>query len=235
MTAHADRGSNFKTQHVLDETITLILDSYSGQNISVWIRFWCKNPNYGADFACCPARWGTDFVPNSIILVFEYGTIFRCCGGDALSHARRWNLKWWLGTASWLSYEFCWCPMNVKNKVKKMHGFSIWSCKTMPWTKHKAQKFEMDNALYMAQIQYNNKYKARVAGRRHKPFSGLSTRSKEDWYINGWHASLVKGRIMSQLRARDVIFDGVDVVIVTVIMIETSPSYKIYKGSFAHL
>jgi hypothetical protein len=40
---------------------------------------------------------------------------------------------------------------------------------------------------------------------------------------------------MSQLRARDVIFDGVDVVIVTVIMIETSPSYKIYKGSFAHL
>jgi hypothetical protein len=38
--------------------------------------FLVQKPNYGAAFAYCPVRWGTDFVPNSIILVFEYGTVF---------------------------------------------------------------------------------------------------------------------------------------------------------------
>jgi hypothetical protein len=64
-------------------------------NIDFRLVFWPKQihmdsflvqkPNYGAAFAYCPVRWGTDFVPNYIILVFEYGTVFPCCGGDALS------------------------------------------------------------------------------------------------------------------------------------------------------
>jgi hypothetical protein len=47
--------------------------------------FPLQKPNDGAAFAYCPVRRGTDFVPNSIILVFEYGTVFPWCGGDALS------------------------------------------------------------------------------------------------------------------------------------------------------
>jgi hypothetical protein len=84
MTAHADRGSDFKTQHVLERN----------QNTDFGLGFWPKQirmdsflvqkPNYGAAFAYCPVRWGTDFVPNSIILVFEYGTVFPWRGGDAL-------------------------------------------------------------------------------------------------------------------------------------------------------
>jgi hypothetical protein len=33
----------------------------------------------------CPERWGTDFVPNYIFLIFEYGTVFPWCGEDALT------------------------------------------------------------------------------------------------------------------------------------------------------
>jgi hypothetical protein len=66
-------------------------------NIDFGLVFWPKqirmnsflvqNPNYGAAFAYCPVWWETDFIPNSIILVFEYGTVFPCCGGDAVSNA----------------------------------------------------------------------------------------------------------------------------------------------------
>jgi hypothetical protein len=80
----ADRGSDFKTQHVLERN----------QNIDFGLVFWPKQirldsflvqkPIYGAAFAYFPVRWGTDFVPNSIILVFEYGTVFPWRGGDAL-------------------------------------------------------------------------------------------------------------------------------------------------------
>jgi hypothetical protein len=84
MTAHADGDIDFKTQHVLEQN----------QNINFGLVFWPKEirmdsflvqkPNYGAAFAYCPVRWGSDFVPNSIILVFEYGTVFPWRGGDAL-------------------------------------------------------------------------------------------------------------------------------------------------------
>jgi hypothetical protein len=84
MTAHADRGSEFKTQHVLERN----------HNIDFGLVFWQKQirkdsflaqkPSYGAAFAYCPVRWGTDFAPYSIILVFEYGTVFPWCGGDVL-------------------------------------------------------------------------------------------------------------------------------------------------------
>jgi hypothetical protein len=84
MTAHADRGNDFKMQHVLERN----------QNIDLGLIFWptqigmdsflVQNPNYGAAFAYCTVRWGTDFVPNYIILVFEYGTVFPWRDGDAL-------------------------------------------------------------------------------------------------------------------------------------------------------
>jgi hypothetical protein len=88
MSVHADGDSDFKTQHVLERN----------QNIDFGLVFWPKQilmdtflvqePNYGAAFAYCHARWGTDFVPNSIILVIEYGTIFPWRGGDAHSICR---------------------------------------------------------------------------------------------------------------------------------------------------
>jgi hypothetical protein len=85
MTAYANRGRGFNTQHVLERN----------HNKDSGLVFWPKRirmdsfrvqkPNFGAAFAYCPVRWGTDFVPNSIILVFEYGTVFPWCGGDALT------------------------------------------------------------------------------------------------------------------------------------------------------
>jgi hypothetical protein len=84
MTAHADGGSDFKTQHVLERN----------PNIKFGLVFWPKANPYGLvsgaktklwrGFCICSVRWGTDFVPNFIILVFEYGTVFRWRGGDAL-------------------------------------------------------------------------------------------------------------------------------------------------------
>jgi hypothetical protein len=85
MTALADCGSDFKTQHVLGRN----------KNIYFGLVFWPKQirmdsflvqkPNYGAAFAYCPVRWGTDFVSNSINLVFVHGTFFPWRGGDALN------------------------------------------------------------------------------------------------------------------------------------------------------
>jgi hypothetical protein len=91
MAVHADGGSNLKAQHVLERK----------QNIDFGLVFWPKQirmnsflvqkPNCGAAFAYCPVRWGIDFVPNSIILVFEYGTVFPWRGGGALRHPTAYN------------------------------------------------------------------------------------------------------------------------------------------------
>jgi hypothetical protein len=42
MTVYADRGNEFKTQRVLERNHNIDFDSYSGENNSVWTRFWCK-------------------------------------------------------------------------------------------------------------------------------------------------------------------------------------------------
>jgi hypothetical protein len=94
MIANGDRGSDFKTQHVLKQN----------QNIDCGLVFWPKQirmdsflvqkPNYGAAFAYCSVRWGTDFVPNSKISVFGYGTVFPWRGGDALIGLAFWKWKW---------------------------------------------------------------------------------------------------------------------------------------------
>jgi hypothetical protein len=80
---------NLKTQHVLERN----------HNIDFGLVFWPKQiridsflvqkPNYGAVFAFCPVRWGTEFAPNSIILVFEYGTVFQWCGGAGLAKPKK--------------------------------------------------------------------------------------------------------------------------------------------------